>query len=126
MKIPGILDKSSAPPPGTLAVLGLVLAAVLVQFGMHVAMIAKKGDLRDFAAGYTAAVVARTGATFYDPQPGNPWFGANVNVDLMAAARSTFWRIPFEKPTSVAWRSVSSENSRRNRSGRSPLPNCAY
>ena len=87
MKIPGILDKSSAPPPGTLAVLGLVLAAVLVQFGMHVAMIAKKGDLRDFAAGYTAAVVARTGATFYDPQPGNPWFGANVNVDLMAAAR---------------------------------------
>jgi len=87
MKTPGSRDRSSTPPPGTLTVLGLVLAAVLVQFGMHVAMIARKGDLRDFAAGYTAAVVARTGASFYDPQPGKPWFDVNENADLLAAAR---------------------------------------
>ncbi len=80
-------DRISAPLPGTLTVLGLVLAAVLVQFGMRVVLVAGKGDLRDFAAGYTAAVVARTGASFYDPQPGKSWFDENVNADLVAAAR---------------------------------------
>lgn len=87
MMTPGNRDGISAPLPGTLVVLGLVLAAVLVQFGMRVVMIAGKGDLRDFAAGYTAAVVARTGASFYDPQPGKPWFDENMNADLAAAAR---------------------------------------
>lgn len=87
MMIPESRDRISALPPGTLAVLGLVLATVLVQFGMHLVMVAGKGDLRDFAAGYTAAVVARTGASFYDPQPGKPWFDTNVNADLLAAAR---------------------------------------
>jgi glycosyl transferase family 87 len=87
MMTSGNRDRISAPLPGTLAVLGLVLAAVLVQFGMRVVMVAGKGDLRDFAAGYTAAVVARTGASFYDPQPGKAWFAENVNADLAAAAR---------------------------------------
>ena len=86
MKIPDGRDRISTLPPGTLAVLGLVLAAVIVQFGMRVVMVAGKGDMRDFAAGYTAAVVARTGASFYDPQPGKPWFDTNVNADLIAAA----------------------------------------
>ncbi len=80
-------DRVSASLPGTPAILGLVLAAVLMQFGMHVVLVAGKGDLRDFAAGYTAAVVARTGASFYDPQPSKSWFDENVNADLMAAAR---------------------------------------
>lgn len=87
MMVPENRDRISASLPGTPAVLGLVLAAVLVQFGMHVVMVAWKGDLRDFAAGYTAAVVARTGASFYDPQPGKSWFDENMNADLVAAAR---------------------------------------
>jgi hypothetical protein len=74
-------------PAGSQALLGLVLAAVLVQFAMHALLVAAKGDLRDFAAGYTAAAVAIRGASFYDPQPGKPWFDANVNEELLAAAR---------------------------------------
>jgi alpha-1,2-mannosyltransferase len=77
----------SAQAPGARVVLGLVLAVVLVQFGMHVLLIAARSDFRDFAAGYTAAVVAVHGASFYDPQPGKPWFDANVNAVLAAAAR---------------------------------------
>jgi hypothetical protein len=68
-------------------VLSLVLAAVCTQFGMHLVLLAAKGDFRDFAAGYTAAVVATRGASFYDPQPGQSWFDVNVNTDLLAAAR---------------------------------------
>lgn len=86
MKIPESRDRSSVPPPGTLIILGLMLAAAFVQFGLHVVSVAGRGDLRDFAAGYTAAVVAGTGASFYDPQPGKPWFDTNVNADLTAAA----------------------------------------
>lgn len=66
---------------------GLILAAVFVQFSLHLVLVAGKGDMRDFASIYTAAVVARTGASFYDPQPGKPWFDANVNKSLISAAR---------------------------------------
>lgn len=93
---PASREKLSALPPGPLAVAGLALSIVLVQFVMHVVLVAGRGDMRDFAAGYTAAAVARTGASFYDPQPGKQWFDTNVNPDLVAAARQagTFHQHP--------------------------------
>ena len=68
-------------------VLVLVIATAAVQFGTEMILLAKKGEMRDFAACYTAAVLARSGVSFYDPQPGRPWFAENENPDLMAAAR---------------------------------------
>jgi hypothetical protein len=65
----------------------LMIAMVAVHFGMGVILLAKKGEMRDFAACYTAAVLARSGVSFYDPQPERPWFADNQNAYLVAAAK---------------------------------------
>lgn len=69
-----------------MTVLLLIVAAASVRFGMELLLLAKKGEMRDFAAYYTAAVMARSGAIFYDPQPGKPWFFENENPELIATA----------------------------------------
>jgi len=83
-KIPGIPPRLSH---AVLVVLVLIVATFAVRFGMDMILLASKGEMRDFAACYTAAVVARAGGAFYDPQPGRPWFAENENRDLIAAAR---------------------------------------
>src|SRR2546426_7490681 len=83
-KIPGIPPRLSH---AVLVVLVLIVATFAVRFGMDMILLASKGEMRDFAACYTAAVVARAGGSFYDPQPGRPWFAENENPDLIAAAR---------------------------------------
>ena len=80
-------DRRGALGSGTQVVFALILAAAVVQFGMFVVLLAGKGEFRDFAAGYTAALVAGRGGPFYDPQPDHQWFGATQNPELLAAAR---------------------------------------
>jgi hypothetical protein len=72
---------------GIALVLAFVVAVAAVRLGMEVVLIAGKGEMRDFASYYTAAVVAASGAPFYDPQPGKAWFFENDNQQLLAAAR---------------------------------------
>ncbi len=72
---------------GVVLVLAFVVAVAAVRLGIEVVLIAGKGEMRDFAGYYTAAVVAASGATFYDPQPDKPWFFENENQQLLATAR---------------------------------------
>lgn len=74
-------------PRAMLIVLWVVVASAAVRFGMDVVLLAKKSELRDFAACYTAAVLAKDGLSFYDPQLDRQWFGDNQNPNLVAAAR---------------------------------------
>jgi hypothetical protein len=74
-------------PRAVLIVLWIVVASAAVRFGMDMLLLAAKGEMRDFAACYTAAVLARDGLSFYDPQPDRPWFSDNQNPNLVAAAR---------------------------------------
>jgi glycosyl transferase family 87 len=70
-----------------LLVLAFVVAVAAVRLGMEVVLLAGKGEMRDFASYYTAAVVAASGGSFYDPQPGKAWFFENDNQQLVATAR---------------------------------------
>jgi hypothetical protein len=74
-------------PYAVSVVLWLLVASVAVRFGMDAILLASKGEMRDFAACYTAAVLAKAGVVFYDPQPERPWFSTNENPDLIAAAK---------------------------------------
>ena len=53
-KIPGLPPRLSH---AVLIVLVLMVATVAVRFGMDMILLASKGEMRDFAACYTAAVV---------------------------------------------------------------------
>jgi hypothetical protein len=66
--------------------LAFVVAVAAVRLGMEVVLAAGKGEMRDFASYDTAAVVAASGATFYDPQRGTAWFFENENQPLLATA----------------------------------------
>ena len=78
---------TTALPRGVLIVLSLMVATVAVRFGMEVLLLARKSEMRDLAAYYTAAVVAKSGASFYDPQAKRTWFLENENPDLIATAK---------------------------------------
>jgi len=83
-----LLQQLPQLPRAVLIVLWIVVASAAVRFGMDVVLLAKKSELRDFAACYTAAVLAKDGRSFYDPQPDREWFGDNQNPNLVAAART--------------------------------------
>ncbi len=87
MEKPQTPDDTASLPRAVLIVLLLMVGAVAVRFGMEVLLLARKGEMRDFAAYYTAAVVAKSGASFYDPQPKRVWFLDNDNPDLIATAK---------------------------------------
>ncbi len=87
MDKPQIPDNIPGLPRAVLIVLSLMVAAITVRFGMEVLLLARKSEMRDFAAYYTAAVVAKSGASFYDPQPKRAWFLDNENPDLIVAAK---------------------------------------
>ncbi|MGH7204967.1 MAG: hypothetical protein ACREI2_02025, partial [Nitrospiraceae bacterium] len=58
MEKPQTPDDTASLPRAVLIVLLLMVGAVAVRFGMEVLLLARKSEMRDFAAYYTAAVVA--------------------------------------------------------------------